>query len=54
MEKNMEYALMVLLLVVIVYALWYFFMRKQKKCKTSSDCKSDQVCSDGYCKSKGS
>jgi len=49
----MEYAVMVLLLVVIVYALWYFFMRK-KKCQTSSDCKSDQVCSSGYCKSKGS
>jgi hypothetical protein len=49
MDKNMEYALMVFLVMVIVYALWYFFIRK-KKCKTSSDCKSNQVCSGGYCK----
>ena len=48
MDYNMEYALMVLLVVVIVYALWYFYMRK-KKCKDSSDCKKDQVCTSGYC-----
>lgn len=44
---------MAVLVLVIVVALWYFFVRREK-CKTSSDCKSDEVCSGGYCKSKGS
>ena len=53
MDKYIEYALIVVLVLIIVYALWYFFVRK-KKCMTSSDCKPDEVCSGGYCKSKGS
>lgn len=54
MEKNVEYVLMAVLVLVIIYALWYFFVHMKRKCKTSSDCKPDEVCSGGYCKSKGS
>ena len=53
MEKNLEYGLMVLVAILVIWAVYYYGYRK-KKCKTSSDCKSSQICSSGYCKNKGS
>lgn len=52
MNMSLEYGLMVLLALIVVYAMYYYFFRKSK-CTLSTDCKTNQVCSGGYCVNKG-
>jgi len=53
---SLEYAFIVVLVLVVMWVAYYSYKKKESKkaCKTVADCKPDQACVSGYCKSKGS